>query len=63
MVTVYQARVTDSNRAETTVTQHKGTKEWVAMLTGGEIIPETPEDVSPSDLDRQGRYIPKAGTE
>jgi hypothetical protein len=57
MVTVYQARVTDVTRAETTITQHKGTAEWIAMLPGGEIIPNTAEEVELSELDGQGRYI------
>ena len=51
MVTVYQARVTDVTRAETTITQHKGTAEWIAMLPGGEIIPNTAEEVELSELD------------
>jgi len=57
MVTVYQARVTDVTRAETTITQHKGTAEWIAMLPGGGIIPNTAEEVELSELDGQGRYI------
>jgi hypothetical protein len=59
MVTVYQARVTDVTRAETTITQHKGTAEWIAMLPGGEIIPNAAEEVELSELDGQGRYISK----
>jgi hypothetical protein len=29
------------------------------MLPGGEALPETEEDVSESDIDAQGRYIPE----
>lgn len=59
MITVYTARVTNSERAETTTTRHKGTAEWIAMLPGGEIIPGTAEEVDKCDIDGQGRYIPK----
>ena len=46
-----------------TKTAHKGTPEWVAMLPGGEVLPETEEDVSESDIDGQGRYIPRLWAE
>ncbi len=59
MVTVYQSHVKDAERAEMTVTSHKGTVEWIAMLPGGKIIHETAEEVEESDIDGQGRYIPK----
>ena len=59
MVKVYHARVTDAERAEAVVTRHKGSAEWIAMLPGGEIIPQTVEEVDPLHLDGQGRYSPK----
>jgi hypothetical protein len=59
MVKVYQARVLSAERVEMTKTAHKGTLEWIAMLPVGEALPETEEDVSESNIDGQGRYIPK----
>jgi hypothetical protein len=44
---------------ETIVTPHKGTREWIDMLPGGDPILTTAEEVSPDHLDGQGRYIPK----
>jgi len=59
MVTVCHARVLDTERIERIVTPHKGTREWISRLPEGEPILETAEEVSPDDLDGQGRYIPK----
>jgi hypothetical protein len=61
MVTVYSARVLDTERIERIITRHKGTLEWIGKLPEGEPILETAEEVSPNDLDGQGRYIPKSG--
>jgi hypothetical protein len=36
MVTVYYARVLDTERIETIVTAHKGTREWISKLPEGE---------------------------
>ena len=62
MVMVYRARVKDANRAEMTITQHKGTAEWIAKLPG-EIIYDTGEEVDISEIDAQGRYIPQGKPE
>ena len=59
MVTVYQAKVKDSRRGEMTRTAHKGMPEWIAKLPGGEIIPDTAEEVPASKIDGQGRYLPE----
>ena len=59
MVKVYRAKVTNAERAETTVTPHKGTLEWIKMLRGGEPILETAQEVESRYLDGQGRYIPQ----
>jgi hypothetical protein len=56
MVRVYHAKVWDG--AQDVVTPHKGTANWIAMINGA-IIPETSEEVDPSSLDGQGRYVPR----
>ncbi len=61
MVVVYHAKVLDTERVERITTPHKGTLKWISMLPYGEPIFETAEEVSPDDLDGQGRYIPKTG--
>jgi hypothetical protein len=60
MVTVYHARVLDTERIERIVTRHKGTLEWISKLPEGEPILESAQEVSVDDLDGQGRYIPKS---
>jgi hypothetical protein len=59
MVTVYHARVLDTECIERVITPHKGTRKWISMLPHGEPILDTAEEVSPDDLDGQGCYIPK----
>jgi hypothetical protein len=59
MVTVYNGRVLDTARIERIITPHKGTREWIGKLPEGEPLFDTAEEVSPTDLDGQGRYIPK----
>jgi hypothetical protein len=61
LVTVYQAYVTDASRGETIVTRHKGTAAWIASLPGGEAVLGTAEEVDETDIDGQGRHVPKTG--
>jgi hypothetical protein len=58
LATVFHARVRDSSKAEMTVTSHKGTKEWIRKI-GGQLMATTAEEVSETDLDEQGRYVPE----
>jgi hypothetical protein len=60
MVMVYLAWITGPDGAELTVTRHKGTTAWIAVLPGGKIIPETGQDVDPREIDREGRYVPRS---
>jgi hypothetical protein len=57
MVMVYSVRVTDPAKVDTVVAPHKRTLEG-AKLLDAPVIWESGEDVDPSHIDHQGRYIP-----
>lgn len=57
-MTVHHFRVWDPYKEEWFHPSHKST-ERVIRQDRGEIIPGTAEEVDPSQLDAQGRYVPK----
>ncbi|MGB7100868.1 MAG: hypothetical protein WBD95_19165 [Xanthobacteraceae bacterium] len=58
MVTVYNAKFWNAGANKEDATPHKGTLEWIPMVKGDPIL-DSAEEVSPDDLDGQGRHIPK----
>jgi hypothetical protein len=60
MVTVYHAKFWNAERNAEDITPYKGTLKWIRMIPGDPML-ETAQDVSPNDLDGQGRYIPNRG--
>jgi hypothetical protein len=57
MVTVYRFRIFDPNTGDWVVQLSKGTEERIIALEGS-IIEGTAEEVAPSLIDSDGRYIP-----
>ena len=54
MVTVYHAKFWNAERNDEDITPYKGTLEWICMIPGDPML-ETAQEVSPNDLDGQGR--------
>jgi hypothetical protein len=60
MVTVYHGKFWNAGQNDEDATPYKGTLKWIGMIQGEPFL-DTAEDVSPEDLDGQGRYIRKTG--
>jgi hypothetical protein len=59
MAKVHSYKRWDISRDRYVTTRVKGTPNYIASI-GGEIMLNTEEEVSPRDIDEQGRYDPKA---
>jgi hypothetical protein len=59
MTTVHSYKRWDISRDRYVTTRLKGTPHYITAIQG-EIMLNTAEEVSPSDIDKQGRYDPEA---
>jgi hypothetical protein len=59
MATVHSYKRFDISRDRYVTTRLKGTPQYIASIEG-EIMLNTEEEISPRDLDKQGRYDPQA---
>jgi hypothetical protein len=59
LTTVHSYKRFDISRDRYVTTRLKATPNYIAAIHG-EIIRNTAEEVSPSDIDKQGRYDPEA---
>jgi hypothetical protein len=55
-VKVYSFRVFDVHANGLRVAKHKATREAIVSQLGGEVLEGTGQDVSPAELDEEGRF-------
>jgi hypothetical protein len=58
MVTVYHFQVWDQGKGRAFIPRRKSTPQRIKQI-GGELIPDTAQEIDPSRLDKFGRYDPQ----